>query len=56
MRAYEATFPMLRKHNAKFGVQFSHTFLTEGFQFGITDLGLTIRPAPILFPDCCRLI
>ncbi|HZE70594.1 MAG TPA: TonB-dependent receptor [Pyrinomonadaceae bacterium] len=24
-------------HNAKFGVQFSHTFLTEGFQFGITD-------------------
>ena len=25
------------KHNAKFGVQFSHTFLNEGFQFGITD-------------------
>src|SRR6266478_3896493 len=25
------------KHNAKFGVQLSHTFLTEGFQFGITD-------------------
>jgi Carboxypeptidase regulatory-like domain len=25
------------RHNAKFGVQFSHTFLTEGFQFGITD-------------------
>ncbi|MDT4966247.1 MAG: hypothetical protein QOJ64_984 [Acidobacteriota bacterium] len=24
-------------HNAKFGVQFSHTFLNEGFQFGITD-------------------
>jgi hypothetical protein len=24
-------------HNAKFGVQLSHTFLTEGFQFGITD-------------------
>jgi hypothetical protein len=25
------------RHNAKFGVQLSHTFLTEGFQFGITD-------------------
>jgi len=25
------------RHNAKFGVQFSHTFLDEGFQFGITD-------------------
>lgn len=25
------------RNNAKFGVQFSHTFLTEGFQFGITD-------------------
>lgn len=25
------------KHNAKFGVQLSHTFLTESFQFGITD-------------------
>lgn len=24
-------------HNAKFGVQFSHTLLTEAFQFGITD-------------------
>jgi hypothetical protein len=24
-------------HNAKFGVQFQHTFLTEAFQFGITD-------------------
>jgi len=24
-------------HNAKFGVQLSHTFLTERFQFGITD-------------------
>jgi Carboxypeptidase regulatory-like domain len=24
-------------HNAKFGVQFQHTFLTENFQFGITD-------------------
>jgi Carboxypeptidase regulatory-like domain len=24
-------------HNAKFGVQFQHTFLTEHFQFGITD-------------------
>jgi hypothetical protein len=25
------------KHNAKFGLQASHTFLTEAFQFGITD-------------------
>jgi carboxypeptidase family protein len=25
------------KHNAKFGAQFSHTFLTEAFQFGVTD-------------------
>src|SRR5437016_3449633 len=25
------------RHNAKFGVQLAHTFLTEGFQFGITD-------------------
>jgi outer membrane receptor protein involved in Fe transport len=25
------------RHNAKFGVQFQHTFLTENFQFGITD-------------------
>jgi hypothetical protein len=24
-------------HNLKFGLQFSHTFLTENFQFGITD-------------------
>lgn len=25
------------RHNAKFGVQFQHTFLTEDFKFGITD-------------------
>lgn len=25
------------RHNAKFGVQLAHTFLTESFQFGITD-------------------
>jgi Carboxypeptidase regulatory-like domain len=25
------------KHNAKFGMQLSHTLLTEGFNFGITD-------------------
>jgi len=25
------------KHNAKFGIQASHTFLTEAFQFGLTD-------------------
>src|SRR5499426_1685753 len=25
------------KHNAKFGAQVSHTFLTEAFQFGVTD-------------------
>ena len=27
------------RNNAKLGVQLSHTFLTEGFQFGITDPG-----------------
>jgi hypothetical protein len=27
------------KHNAKFGAQLSHTFLTEAFQFGVTDPG-----------------
>ncbi|MEO6589825.1 MAG: TonB-dependent receptor, partial [Pyrinomonadaceae bacterium] len=26
-------------HNVKFGGQFQHTFLNEGFQFGITDSG-----------------
>jgi outer membrane receptor protein involved in Fe transport len=33
------------KHNAKAGIQISHTFLTEGFQFGITDPAFN---APVL--------
>ena len=38
------------KHNAKFGVQFSHTFLTEGFQFGITDPEFNDPASPNFFP------
>src|SRR5437016_3485827 len=38
------------KHNAKFGVQFSHTFLTEGFQFGITDPGFNDPASPDFLP------
>ena len=43
------------KHNAKFGAQFSHTFLTEAFQFGVTDPGFndpasaTFLPRLLLF-------
>ena len=33
-------------NNAKFGVQLSHTFLTEGFQFGITDPGFNDPASP----------
>jgi len=36
------------KHNAKFGAQFSHTFLTEAFQFGVTDPGFN-DPASATF-------
>lgn len=37
-------------NNAKFGVQFSHTFLTEGFQFGITDPGFNDPASPGFLP------
>jgi hypothetical protein len=38
------------RHNAKFGVQFSHTFLTEGFQFGITDPEFNDPDTPDFLP------
>jgi hypothetical protein len=38
------------KHNAKFGVQISHTFLTEGFQFGITDPDFNDPASPDFLP------
>ena len=38
------------KHNAKFGVQISHTFLTEGFQFGITDPTFNDPADPAFLP------
>ncbi|MCU1264649.1 MAG: TonB-dependent receptor [Acidobacteria bacterium] len=38
------------KHNAKFGMQISHTFLTEGFQFGITDPGFNDPASPDFLP------
>ena len=38
------------RHNAKFGVQFSHTFLTEGFQFGITDPAFNDPDNPDFLP------
>jgi hypothetical protein len=37
-------------NNAKFGVQFSHTFLNEGFQFGITDPGFNDPASPDFAP------
>lgn len=37
-------------NNAKFGVQLSHTFLTEGFQFGITDPGFNDPASPDFEP------
>jgi hypothetical protein len=37
-------------NNAKFGVQFSHTFLNEGFQFGITDPGFNDPASPDFVP------
>ncbi|MDX6694502.1 MAG: hypothetical protein QOF02_2105 [Blastocatellia bacterium] len=37
-------------HNAKFGVQFSHTFLNEGFQFGITDPAFNDPASPDFLP------
>jgi hypothetical protein len=38
------------KHNAKFGVQTSHTFLTEAFQFGITDPDFNNPNSPDFLP------
>ncbi len=38
------------KHNAKFGVQASHTFLTEAFQFGITDPDFNDPKSPDFLP------
>jgi len=38
------------KHNAKFGVQISHTFLTEGFEFGITDPNFNDPTSPDFLP------
>lgn len=37
-------------HNAKFGVQFSHTLLTEGFNFGITDPDFNDPTSPDFLP------
>ncbi len=38
------------KHNSKFGAQFSHTFLTEAFQFGITDPNFNDPGSPGFLP------
>lgn len=38
------------KHNAKFGVQLSHTFLTESFKFGITDPDFNDPASPSFLP------
>src|SRR5882724_10931244 len=38
------------KNNAKFGVQFSHTFLNEGFEFGITDPEFNDPASPEFVP------
>jgi hypothetical protein len=38
------------RNNAKFGVQISHTFLTEGFQFGITDPNFNDPDSPDFLP------
>ncbi|HEX6718118.1 MAG TPA: TonB-dependent receptor [Pyrinomonadaceae bacterium] len=37
-------------HNAKFGVQLSHTLLTEGFNFGITDPTFNDPASPDFLP------
>lgn len=38
------------RHNAKFGGQLSHTLLTEGFQFGITDPNFNDPASPDFLP------
>ena len=42
------------RHNAKFGVQLSHTFLTEGFNFGITDPDFNDPASPDFLPGLLR--
>ena len=37
-------------HNIKFGGQFQHTFLSEGFQFGITDPNFNDPASPDFLP------
>lgn len=39
-----------RRHNAKFGVQLSHTFLNESFQFGITEPNFNDQASPDFLP------
>jgi outer membrane receptor protein involved in Fe transport len=38
------------KHTAKFGVQLQHTFLTENFQFGLTDPNFNDPTSPDFLP------
>ena len=38
------------RNNAKFGVQISHTFLNEGFEFGITDPNFNDPSSPDFLP------
>ncbi|MDQ2921867.1 MAG: TonB-dependent receptor [Acidobacteriota bacterium] len=38
------------RHNAKFGVQLSHTFLSESFRFGITDPDFNNPASPDFLP------
>ena len=38
------------RHNAKFGTQLSHTLLTEGFNFGITDPNFNDPESPDFLP------
>ncbi|HWX43306.1 MAG TPA: TonB-dependent receptor, partial [Blastocatellia bacterium] len=38
------------RHNIRAGVQASHTFLTEAFQFGITDPGFNDPASPAFLP------
>jgi hypothetical protein len=38
------------RHNIKVGIQASHTFLTEGFQFGITDPNFNVPGSPTFLP------
>jgi hypothetical protein len=42
------------RHNAKFGTQLSHTLLTEGFNFGITDSDFNHPASPNFIPGLLR--